>query len=104
MLIFDFYGYFINPVFSGTVLCIFSSAQFDEAVKLGERRGNKVVITTEIPGEGRHDPDGTIYLNPNANFEEAKKAVGGHELFEAEKAIFFILSAETRCGNGKKLL
>ena len=42
------------------------AAQFDEAVKLGERRGNKVIVTTEIPGEGRHDPDGTIYLNPNA--------------------------------------
>ncbi len=47
-------------------------------MKLGAKVGRQVIISDEIAGNGRHDPDGTIYINPKT--ENAARVVLFHEL------------------------
>lgn len=54
------------------------AAEIDEAVKLGAKVGRQVIISDEIAGNGRHDPDGTIYINPNT--KNPVRVVLFHEL------------------------
>ncbi len=54
------------------------AAEIDEAVKLGAKVGRRVIISDEIAGNGRHDPDGTIYINPKTG--NAARVVLFHEL------------------------
>lgn len=46
-------------------------------MKLGAKVGRQVIISDEIAGNGRHDPDGTIYINPKT--ENAARVVLVHE-------------------------